>query len=66
MPAQKPNCKRKTARTVGCRLSLMPTTDVGALVNIGLTLVVVTRHLDRYMLMMGVMVVMALMSLELV
>ena len=30
------------------------------------TLAVVTLHLDRYMLMMGVMVVMALMSLELV
>ena len=29
------------------------------------TLGVVTLHLDRYMLMMGVMVVMALMSLEL-
>ena len=46
---------------VGCRLSLMPTTDVGVLVNIGMTVVVVTRHLDRYMLMMGVMVVMILM-----
>ena len=42
----------------------MPTTDVRALVNIGVTLAVVMRHLNRYMLMMGVMVVMALMSLE--